>query len=253
VHLPLANWVRQGGVLVVCDADADPYLRVREWWNSGGLRYATPREHLFQQLGLAGTETPDEFRPIGKGGLIWLRERPVSCSASAAGAAKLVETTRQAAGAAGLKWRETNYLLLRRGPYVIAAGLDESIGGETRKLQGRFVNLFDSELRVRSEVPLESGSRLLLLDLDYASSPQPHLLASACKALPKQETAAQLTYTVEGVGDTPAIILLQASRPPRRVTLAGQTLDTFDYSAKDRLLWVRFENDVIPRDLSVEF
>jgi predicted alpha-1,6-mannanase (GH76 family) len=253
VHGPLADWVRQGGVLIMCDADADPYLRVRDWWNSNGQHYATPREHLFEQLGLPASATADEFRPVGKGGLIWLRERPASCSASAAGAAKVVEATKQAASAAGLKWRETNYLLLRRGPYVIAAGLDESIGGEPRQLQGRFVNLFDPELRVRGEVTLESGSRQFLLDLDAARKSQPRLLASACKALLKEATSGRISYTVEGVAQTPAIVLLQTAQPPRRVALRGQTLETFEYSGKENLLWIRFENDVVPRELSIEF
>ena len=51
VHAPLAAWVKHGGVLIFCDQDADPYLQVREWWNSGGKNYATPREHLFELPG----------------------------------------------------------------------------------------------------------------------------------------------------------------------------------------------------------
>src|SRR5262249_44733211 len=136
------------------------------WWNSNGRHYSTPREHLFEQLGLKKSVTPDRFERIGKGGLIWLRERPASCSASAAGASKIVEGTKQATAKAGLKWRETNYLLLRRGPYIIAAGLDESIDGNPHQLHGHFVNLFDPDLRVVSQVSLEPGSRFFLLDLD---------------------------------------------------------------------------------------
>ena len=51
VHAPLADWVKRGGVLIVCDQDADPYLKVREWWNSDGKNYTTPREHLFRAAG----------------------------------------------------------------------------------------------------------------------------------------------------------------------------------------------------------
>ena len=53
VHKPLADWVKRGGALVVVDDDSDPYRAVREWWNTGERHYATPRNHLFQQLGLA--------------------------------------------------------------------------------------------------------------------------------------------------------------------------------------------------------
>ncbi len=53
VHQSLAAWVKRGGVLVVCDDDSDPYNAVREWWNSDGRQYRTPREDLFVQLGLS--------------------------------------------------------------------------------------------------------------------------------------------------------------------------------------------------------
>jgi hypothetical protein len=274
IHAPLANWVKQGGVLVVCDADADPYLRVREWWNTNDRHYSTPREHLFEQLGvqesrssrgkeatiqkseenLNATGTAGmQFQPIGKGGLIWLRERPAACCASVAGEVKIADATKRAANAVKLKWRETNYLLLRRGPYLIAAGLDESIGGEPRKLQGRFVNVFDPDLRVRSEITIEPNSRYLLLDLDAPEAKKKTLLASACKAIIKESTRTGVTYSVEGVGDTPAILLLQSTKPPRQVTLAGNPLEHFDYSAKDKLLWLRFDNAASPRDLNIEF
>jgi len=214
VHAPLVDWVKHGGVLVFCDADADPYLKVRDWWNSDGKNYATPREHLFELLGLKTPPAADKFNALGKGGLIWLRERPAHFSASAEGAARVVAATKLAAKSIGLKWQEKNYLLLRRGPYVVAAGLDESIAGEPRVLKGRFVSLFDSELRFTNRVTINSGSRQFLIDLNIANNRQPHLLASACKALPVAETAGQMAFTVEGVENTPAIMLLESSKPP---------------------------------------
>lgn len=253
VHAPLVDWVKHGGVLIVCDRDADPYLKVRDWWNSDGKNYATPREHLFELLGLGESATTNKFVQINKGGLIWLRERPAELSASAQGAAQVVAATKLAAEKAGLKWRETNYLLLRRGPYLIAAGLDESIDSKPHMLPGRFVNLFDSELRVQNDVSIAPGSRWFLLDLDAARTKRPHLLASACKALPSGQTRDQISFTVEGVGGTPAIMLLESIKAPRAVTLDGKILTTFEYSAKERLLWIHFQNDVVPRELVVQF
>lgn len=253
VHAPLAAWVKQGGVLVMCDADVDPYLSVRDWWNSEGRNYATPREHLFEHLGLVGSASTNEFHAVGRGGLIWLHERPANCSASAAGATRVFEVTQRAAKATGLKWRETNYLLLRRGPYVIGAGMDESSADDAHRLQGRFVNLFDPGLRVLSDVLLLPGTRVFLLDLDAARQGKPHVLASACKVLPKEEKRRRVRYTVEGVGNTRAIVLLESPRAPHAVTLAGKPLLDFEYSAKEKLLWIHFENDVTPRELSVQF
>ena len=134
---------------------------------------------------------------------------------------------KQAAARAGLKWRETNYLLLRRGPYVLAAGLDESVAGDPKQLNGRFVNLFDPELRVRSTVTLTPGSRFFLVDLDAMRSRRPQVIASACKALPTKHGAHVLSFAVEGVVNTPAVLLLRVPKAPRSVTLDGQPLGDF--------------------------
>lgn len=263
VHRALAAWVKQGGVLVVCDDDTDPYNAVREWWNSEGGHCQTPREDLFAQLGLpadkAGMKsnsqsvTNPRMIEVGKGGVIWMRENPANLAASAEGDARLVATVKQAAARARLKWRETNYLLLRRGPYVLAAGLDESLPGEPKTLHGRLVNLFDPELRVQETIPLAPGSRFFLVDLNAVRGRQPQVLASACKALPASRSAHSFSMTVEGVVNTPAVLLLHVPKPPRSVTLAGQPLGSFLYSPEHRLLWIRFTNQAKPRELVIEF
>jgi len=256
VHPPLAAWVRRGGALVVVDDDTDPYARVRDWWNSDGRHYATPRQHLFDELGLpAGRDLPaGELAKVGKGRVLWLRENPATLAASAVGDARLAAAVKQTASAARLPWRETNYLLVRRGPYVIGAGLEESLPGEPKALTGRFVNLFDPELQVRRTLRLSPGVRAFLLDLDAVSGGPPRVLASACKTLPATGSAPrQLVLTVEGVGGTPALVLLHAPQPPRAITLAGQPVADFDHSALQKLLWIRFPNEARPRELVVTF
>jgi len=274
VHPALAAWVRRGGVLVMCDDDKDPYNAVREWWNRDGRHYHTPREDLFAQLGLSdmgGRASPralisgdawaredahppgQNMMPVGQGGVIWMRENPAGLAGSAEGDARLAAVVKQAAAHARLKWRETNYLLLRRGPYVLAAGLDESVAGEPKTLRGRWVNLFDPELRVRQSVALTPGSRFFLMDLDAVRGRQPQVLASACKALPAGSGSRSLSLTVEGVANTPAVLLLRAPATPRSVTLAGQPLQSFHYSPEDRLLWIRFTNEATPRELVLGF
>ncbi len=256
VHAPLADWVKRGGALVVVDDDSDPYNRVREWWNSDGRTYATPREHLFEQLGLTGKTdlTNGKLVKVGKGSVLWLRESPAKLAESAEGDVRLIATVKQVAAAAKLKWRESNYLLLRRGPYIVAAGLDESVPGAPKELIGRFVNLFDPQLQVRNAVTVSPATRSFLLDLDSAKGGQPRVLASACKTLPTKESSAkQLSLTVEAVGGTPAVVLLHAPKPAREITLAGQPVTDFQYSASEKLLWIRFPNESKPRELRVAF
>jgi hypothetical protein len=230
---------------------------VRDWWNGEGRHYATPREHLFEELELGSSPGVDVAaarpRSVGRGAVLWLRENPAALAASAAGDARLIEVVKSAAATARLPWKETNYLLLRRGPYVVGAGLDESIGGEPKALRGRFVDLFDAELRVRDRVALTPGSRVFLLDLDAVGRPEASVLASACKALPVNPRPGALTLAVEGVARTPAVVLVQAPAAPRAVTLGGEPLAAFEHSPADRLLWLRFTNQSTPRELQVRF
>jgi hypothetical protein len=256
VHAPLAKWVRRGGALVIVDDDADPYHTVRDWWNTGGRKYATPREHLFEQLGVTGlTARPEPGSArVGKGSVTWLHDHPARLAGARDGDVRLVAAVRTAAEKVGVRWRETSHLLLRRGPYLVAAGLEESVLGEPKQLKGRFINLFDPELQVRTEAHLAPGTRSFLLDLNSVRFRQPQVLASACKTLPTKADRKSLALVVEGVPETPAVVLVAAPKgPPQSVLLEGQPLKEFTYSAADRLLWVRFTNSASPRQLTIAF
>ena len=259
VHLQLADWVKRGGVLLVCDDDSDPFNGVREWWNTNGLNYRYPREHLFEQLGFnknthdASAEDKSTSWRCGKGEVIWERENPVHFARETGAADQLVSLVHHAADRAGLKWRETDYLLLRRGPYVIAAGMDESIPGAPKILKGRFINLFDSKLTVQTSIQLDANSHFLLRDLDATRVDQPEVLESACKSLVLKKESKAISIAVEGVGETPAVLLLKSSSSPRSITLDNKPVSDFDYSSKDGLLWIRFANESQPRTLSIQF
>jgi hypothetical protein len=255
VHAELADWVKGGGALVVVDDDSDPYNQVREWWNSDGNKFATPRQELFARLRLTETsfDSARMLLAVGKGTVSWLHRNPAEFATIFEAETTLVATVKSAAVRADLKWKETNYLLLRRGPYIIAAGLTESLPGEPKQLTGRFVNLFDSELRVTNNVTLSPGSRFFLLDLNKVPSGQGRVLASGCKTLPAGDDKHRLTLLAEGVANTPAVALVTSSNGPRSVSLAGKPLQDFEYSTAEHLLWIRFPNETAPQELRVEF
>jgi len=250
VHTALARWVKSGGALIVCDDDGDPYNAVRDWWNTQGMKYATPRQHLFEQLGLKGLDSGTNR--VGKGVVIWMRENPAAIAASADAESRLAGVVKHAAEEVHLKWRETNYLLLRRGPYVIAAGLDESPASGSKELQGKFINLFDSDLRVQTRLTLNPGSRYLLLDLEKNQGRETTVLAAACKVVQGKGNNGRLSYVVEGVGGTPAVVLLRVpSEAHLSVELAEAAITSVDQDSSEHLAWVRFTNESKPRELSV--
>ncbi|HXC36264.1 MAG TPA: hypothetical protein VNV43_10340, partial [Candidatus Acidoferrales bacterium] len=265
-HIALVDWVRRGGVLVVCDDDADPYNKVHEWWNSNGLSYATPRQDLFRRLGIAQDMAPYQTAgslPIigklyqtaqaGKGAVIWLHENPADMAGQTAGDEPFVEIVKQAASLAKTDWLEKNYLMLRRGPYVIAAGLDDSIGGEPRVLDGHFIDLFDSTLSVHDQITISPGSRYYLLDLDRVKYATPCVLASACRVNVLKEDDRKFSAYVEGVTNTPAVILMKTDKAPKSIRLGYNRLKDFNYSADDQLLRVYFTNESRWRKLTVAF
>jgi hypothetical protein len=256
-HAALNDWVRRGGVLVVCDDDADPYNKVREWWNSNGLNYSTPRQDLFEKLGIAQnmdqSDQPYSLARVGDGAVIWLRENPADMAGSADGDKQFIQAAKKAADLEKIAWVEKNYLMLRRGPYVIAAGLDDSIGGEPRVLEGHLINLFDSTLSVQSRITITPGSRYYLLDLDRVKSATPCVLASACRVNALKQDGRKFSAYVEGVTNTPAVVLIKTEKPPRHLTLGNKRLKTFDYSADSQLLKIDFLNESRQRKLTVVF
>ena len=143
--------------------------------------------------------------------------------------------------------------MLRRGPYIIAAGLDDSIGGEPRVLDGHFINLFDSTLSVQKQITISPGSRYYLLDLDRVQDAAPRFLASACRVNVLEQNEKRLTAWVEGVTNTPAIVLIKADRRPKSIRLVREEVKDFSYSPDDRLLWIHFANDSRQRKLMVVF
>ena len=98
-HGALAAWVKGGGALIVVDDDRDPFHQVREWWNSGEKKYATPRHHLFDQLGLAHDATGQH--KIGKGTVTFESRSPTRLSRSDRGAEWIRTAVRQAMEATG--------------------------------------------------------------------------------------------------------------------------------------------------------
>ncbi len=179
-HSALAKWVRNGGALVVIDDDRDPYNSVREWWNTAPNAYKTPRQHLFEALGLprdwVGTHR------VGTGVVIREAASPAALTYRADGADLVRKLAHQAADLVRLKWSESAAIVLRRGPYVIAAGLDESLRDTSPTvLHGRFIDLFDAELPVLTDVTLSPGKRSLLFDLDKLETAKPTVAAAASR------------------------------------------------------------------------
>jgi hypothetical protein len=249
-HVALTRWVRDGGALVVVDDDNDPYNAVREWWNTAPRSYKTPRQHLFETLGIPSDASG--LHRVGRGVVLRKAVSPAALTYLADGAETVREIVRQAAAAVKLGWKESDSLVLRRGPYLVAAGLDESLT-ESRPyiLRGRYLNLFDPELAVLTNVAIAPRSRMLLLDLNRVKAAGMKVVAAAFRVRDEKTDGRVLQFRADGVGDTNGIAQVALPRPPVEILFAGQVLDPSKYSFSDGMLRVRFSNSVEPVQVEV--
>lgn len=256
-HAALAEWVRAGGALIVIDDDKDPYDRATDWWNSGGNTYATPRDQLFKMLGLAPGATG--LHAVGKGYVLYESESPAALTYSPSGATRVFELLQIVAKSIHLSLTETNALVLRRGPYVIAAGLDvESGSGEQApahpvSVTGDLINLFDPDLKESGRVNIQPGTRALLLDVNYYKSSMPRVLAAAARITNEHATDGRLVFHAEGIDQTRALVRILATRPAKEITLNGKPLDASQYEQSGRTLLIHFINAARPQQIQIMF
>jgi hypothetical protein len=246
----IADWVKTGGVLVFVDADHDPYVAVKSWWNEDASHKGrTPRESLFSVLGRDGVIKLGATR-FGKGTLIYDATSPAALSYRRDGATQVRELVRQACAAAGLEYVESNDIVLRRGKYVIGVGLDIPEHGAVHELPGPMIDLFDPQLAIVASVALAPGRRVLLYSLDQARDSFPRVLASSCKTLDAAKKGEDgFEFRSRGPDGTEAILRVGLTRKPNQVLLDGQPLSGSSWSWDDRSYTVllRFPNKAAGR------
>jgi hypothetical protein len=151
-----------------------------------------------------------------------------------------------------LTWKETDSLVLRRGPYLVAAGLDESMPDvKPYVLHGRYLNLFDPELAVLNTVTIAPRIRMLLLDLNSVKSTGLKVVAAACRVRDEKTDGKTLQFRAAGIGETNAIVQIAADRAPAEVLVGGQRLNPSKYDFSAGMLRVRFPNSVEPVPVEV--
>ena len=243
VHLVLAQWVQAGGALVVVGADTDPFHTVREWWNRPPQTYANPAEHLFESLGLR-RKPKQGAHACGKGLVIVERKHPAAFTRSPAAAKRLMTLVRRAVEHTGHKLIERNHLLLRRGPYVLAACLDESISPDLLVLKGHYVDLFNANLPVLTELTLPPNHQAFLLDLAKVQGDPPLALASAGRIESWKATQRTLTYTTTSIADVNVATRLLLPAEPKSVAIDGKPCGDVSWDGPSKTLLIRHASGV---------
>ena len=215
-HRQLADWVRKGGRLIYSATDTDPFQDVHEWWNTGECSYDAPSDHLFELLGLEPHPGGGVY-PCGKGRVCVLRYDPKEYVMTAGGDAMLLSAVESLYGP--LKWK--NHFLLDRGPYKIAAALDESVSDEPYVLEGSFIDLFDPTLSIVTRKELTPGSQAFLYDLRKAPR-APAILAAASRSYDLHRTARTFSYLCKAPAETYNVTRILLRRQPKSVLVDGE-------------------------------
>lgn len=240
-HSALAAWVRAGGALVVVDDDKDPYNHATDWWDSNGKHFDAPREHLFAALGLDAHA--EGLHHVGRGIVVFAAKSPSALAHDRTGADTVRTLTHQAADAIHLPWNETTALVLRRGPFVIASGLDVP-DVKPVMLHGHFLNLFDAHLAPATTAEVHSGSHMLLLDVDTFKTAAPRVLAASAKITAPLAAPDSFSFTASSIdgrsNDDLTAVAVLLPRTPTSVRINAQNLSAEQYSYKDRVLHIEF-------------
>lgn len=244
-HGYIAEWVKNGGALVYCGEDIDPYQGVLEWWNTGENGYAAPSEHLFEQMGMERKAAAGVYR-YGKGRIVVVREDPKHFVLEAGGDKEYFDRVSGVYKDVTKKAVETkNYFLLERGPYTVAAVLDESVSDEPLYLKGLFIDLFDKDLPVLTEKVIRPGEQGYLYDLKQVGRDvKAKVLCGASRIYEEKVEAHTYSFVAKSPLNTTNISRILLPKMPLKVEVDGRAVEDIRklWDARSRTVRLGFEN-----------
>jgi hypothetical protein len=252
MHRQLADWVRGGGILLYCGADADPYQSVMEWWNTNGNTFKAPSEQLFGLLGIDKDARGGRYT-VGKGAVYVIRQDPKEFVLRSGGDSVYLAAIRQVYGS-GLQFKNSFYL--ERGPYDIVSVLDENADGKGYTVQGPLIDLFDPALPVLPAKTVEPGEQSLLYDLArVADKNKPQVLASASRIYEEKMTTRDYSFIAKSPISTLNSMRVLLPGKPSEVLVTdsqGKAVDEVrsDWDAISHTEWLGFPNS--PDGIKVE-
>lgn len=187
-HEALAQWVKEGGV-VLFFGKGSPYDELKNaWWKKEG--FATPGEHLLAVLKKRKNRGTVLFN--------FYDTPPARFAESEEGANVLVKIVRDAVeNKLHKKFDEHGYFVMRKGKYIAARALSKPL-----KLTGKFVDLFDYRLPVIMEKSLREGENAFLLDVTKLKLNMPRVLVSSGRVDCLNETKNATQFVVYAPDNT---------------------------------------------------
>lgn len=257
IHQHLADWVKQGGVLVYCGRDDDPYQSVMEWWNTGSNKYSAPSQHLFELLQIKPTDKSQEA-VVGKGKVYILRQNPkvfVMESNGDEDYMRIIKKAYQTDAKEGELQLKNNFYL-QRGPYDIVSVMDESTNAQPYIVNGLVVDLFDPELPVLPEKIVNPGHQAFLYNISRIKNKnQPQVLASACRVYDQKTGAKSYSFVCKSPLNTVNRMRILLPANPKKISVTNDKKESLpdikkEWDAASHTLLLGFNNS--PEGITVE-
>jgi len=222
-HNYLAEWVRQGGCLLILDDGKDPYNAVQSWWNDNGANETKACQALLKTLGVEENNGSSPVR-LGRGMVSYWSQSPAKLTRDKIGADRLMEKLRKLIHANDQILKTQNHLSLRRGHYIIASVFEESLNDSPLNLEGELLNIFDPELKLHNGATLLPGERGVFIDLAYLRkhAPPAKVIAASARIRGENYNNNTLNFTAHGPENTACRIRILAPAQPKSITLTPE-------------------------------
>ena len=227
MNVALAEWVKQGGVLVLLGNSNDKLDNSDSfWWQK--LCYHSPMHHLLEQLGKA--EQAKGQWAYGKGFVIRNKTSSRELADPKVADRIYLPLIDQAVRKSGLsqELKTPGYFCMKRGPFVIAHAMKETIS-----LEGKFIDIFDENLPLVNRIHLASGESGLFRDVTdkLKNCNTPMVLQTTHRLISQEYKNDQLLFTLNGPAETPAVArLFLAGRKPDNITAVAANGKKVDIS-----------------------
>ena len=248
-HQDLADWVKRGGTIVYCGRDNDPYQQVLEWWNQNGNTYTAPSQHLFQLMQMP-EKAEEGVYSYGKGRVYVVRQDPKEFVMQETGDQSLLSVIEKAYG----KLEYKNHFYLERGPYVLAAVVDENaVSSEPLQLKGNYIDLFDPKLPCLKQKTVNPGEQAFLFNIHAVSQKnRPQVLASASRQSNEMIGKRTYSFLAKSPAETDNVMRILLPKKPQSIKVSANQFKS-EWDDQTHTLLLQFENNPEGVQVNIEW
>ena len=153
---------------------------------------------------------------------------------------------------AGKAVETKNHFVVERGPYTIAAVLDESVSEEPLCLKGVYIDLFDKDLPVLTEKVIRPGEQGYLYNVKkVARGTKAKVLCGASRIYEEKVGARSYAFVAKSPLHTTNVSRILLPKAPVSVSVGGKAVPEIGklWDQRSKTLCLGFEND--PEGVSV--